>query len=176
MPKFAGNPMATPEPPVTRGMPLSAGPSLRRSSLDTASTIAMCTSCFCNSWMRRRIASAPRSTTTVIDEPDTPAALRLQHPHEVGIRHRCQRVILHAAFVQQYVADEQIAAEHCAAVIGKCWSGDREADAVGRHRVQQCLRDRPDIAIGRAVEGRAVLEVDLPWRPGRFNQCSAASD
>ena len=39
------------------------------------------------------------SNNAVVDEPDTPAALRLQHPHEIGIRHRRQRMILHAAFM-----------------------------------------------------------------------------
>src|SRR5205814_3629180 len=41
IPKLAGNPMATPDPAVTSGMPLSAGPSLIKSSFEIASTIAI---------------------------------------------------------------------------------------------------------------------------------------
>ena len=61
-PQFAGRPMATPEPAVTSGMSFSAGPSTSRSSLDTASTMAISTPSARSAAMRSRIA-APRATT-----------------------------------------------------------------------------------------------------------------
>jgi hypothetical protein len=67
-------------------------------------------------------------------------------------------VVLHAGFVEQHLADEQVALENGAPVVGE--RGCRDAE-VGLQRVHQHLRHRADVALRRAVEGGAVLEVDL---------------
>ena len=61
-PKLPGSAMATPEPAVTSGRLASAGPSRSRSSLLTASTMAMATPCAFSSSMRARIAHWPAAT------------------------------------------------------------------------------------------------------------------
>ena len=62
MPQLAGKAMATPEPAVTKAMPLRAGPSLYKSSFDKASTTAMDTPWACNSAIRAVTAVAPSAT------------------------------------------------------------------------------------------------------------------
>lgn len=63
IPKLPGKPIATPEPAVTRGISFSAGPSLSRSALLTASTIAIPTPSAFKAVMRARMASEPSATT-----------------------------------------------------------------------------------------------------------------
>ena len=94
----------------------------------------------------------------VVDQADRTPGLGLHDPYQVRVGHRCQRMVLHAALIEQRVSDEQVALEHAALVVGKGGRGDRE---VGAQRVHQRLGHRADVAVGRAVEGRAVLEVDL---------------
>jgi hypothetical protein len=103
-----------------------------------------------------------RAHATVIHEADAAPALRLQHAHEVGVAHRRQRMALHAALAQQRVADEQVPVEDRASVGGKRGRGDGEPRArPGRERIHQRIDHRPDVAARRAVERRAVFEVDL---------------
>ena len=52
--------------------------------------------------------SATRALTEV-DEPDPGLALARQHPHQIGIVHRIERVILQRAFVQRHGTDKQVA-------------------------------------------------------------------
>ena len=41
-----------------------------------------------------------------LDEPDFGLALPRQHPHQIGIVHRIERMILQRAFIQRHRADE----------------------------------------------------------------------
>ena len=63
MSKFAGRPIATPEPAVTSGRSFNAGPIRSKSSLLMASTIAIPTPWLRSSSIRRRIAASPAATT-----------------------------------------------------------------------------------------------------------------
>ena len=78
-PQFAGRPMATPEPAVTSGMSFSAGPSTSRSSLDTASTMAIST--FAQRGDALGIA-LPRATTAWSIRPTLRRVCR-QHAQQV---------------------------------------------------------------------------------------------
>ena len=99
--------------------------------------------------------------SAIVDEADTPAALRLHHAHEVGILHRRERMVLHAALVQQHVSDEEITVEDRAPVVRERGRGNRKAWSLALKRIEQRFSDRADIALGRAVEGGAILEIDL---------------
>ncbi len=44
-----------------------------------------------------------------LNQPDLGLALARQHPHQIGIMHRVERMILQRTFVQRHLADEQIA-------------------------------------------------------------------
>ena len=63
MPKFAGKPIATPEPAVTKGISASAGAKRCKSALLTASTIATPTPCCLSPAIRCWIAAVPCATT-----------------------------------------------------------------------------------------------------------------
>jgi hypothetical protein len=94
-----------------------------------------------------------------LDQPDAPrAALCLHHAHEVGVGHRCQRMLAHRAVGQQHVADEQVALEHHAAVLRESRRDDGE---LGLQFGHQRFGDGADVAVCRGVERRADLEVDL---------------
>lgn len=54
--------------------------------------------------------------------------------------------------------DEQVALVDRSAHGGECRAGHH---ALYAERVGQCLADRTDVAVGRGVEGGAVLEDDL---------------
>ena len=93
------------------------------------------------------------------DEPDGQSRLTLKNAHEIGVPHRCERVILHAAFVQRHAVDEEMALIDRAPVRGKGRAGDREVAARER---EKRVGHRADIAgIGR-VECRAVFEEEIP--------------
>ena len=66
--------------------------------------------------------------------------------------------MLHAAVIEQAVADEQMALIDTASVDGE---GRHEGRLRGRQGLQQGIGDRPDIALGRGIERRAVLEEQL---------------
>ena len=68
-------------------------------------------------------------------------------------------MVLHAALVQQRAADEQMALVDAARIRRERRTGEREAAAECR---DQRIGDRTDIAGVGAVEGRAVLEEELP--------------
>jgi hypothetical protein len=96
------------------------------------------------------------------DQPDLRVGLPLQHAHEIGVGHRRERMLFHARFAEQRIADEQVPAIQRAAVLGKDRAGDREAAVVAdRERVEQGVGHRADVAgVGR-IECRAVLEQEL---------------
>ena len=82
-----------------------------------------------------------------------------QHAHQVGVGHRRQRMVLHAALVEQSAADEQIALIDAARIRRECRTGKREAAA---ECGDQRIGDGADVAGVGAVEGGAVLEEELP--------------
>ena len=91
-----------------------------------------------------------------VDEADLRLALARQHPHQVGIVHRVERMVLQRALVQRHGADEQIAQ-----IDGAAGFRERPASparsrspAIGAQRVH----DRTDIAGVGGIEGRADLE------------------
>ena len=93
------------------------------------------------------------------DEAHRAIGLPRQHAHQVGVGHRRQRMVLHAALVEQRAADEQIALIDAARIRRECRTGKREAAA---ECGDQRIGDRADIAGVGAVEGGAVLEEELP--------------
>ena len=94
----------------------------------------------------------------VIDEAHLARCLRLQHPHEIGVGHRRERMVAHARLMKQFVANVQIALEHRSTVVGERGTGDGE---IAAHRPHQGIRDRANVAGRRGIEGGTVLEVDL---------------
>ena len=90
--------------------------------------------------------------------------LRLQNPHQIGVGHGGEWMVLHAAFIEQHLADKQIALEHGAPVVRESRRCHREIAAQRRH---QRICHRTNIAPGRAVKGGAVFEVNL-LRPLRL--------
>ena len=96
--KFSGRPMATPDPPVTSAYGAAASPIARRWASVSASTIAQCRPCSFSAVMARRMAGAPCSTVANGTSPTGRARLPPEHAHEVGVAHRCQRMVFHAAF------------------------------------------------------------------------------
>ena len=54
------------------------------------------------------------------DQPDLGPALARQHPHQIGIVHRIERMILQRTLVQRQRAHEQIALIDGTAGLGKC--------------------------------------------------------
>ena len=68
-------------------------------------------------------------------------------------------MVLHAAFIQQRAADEQMAEINRAPIGRERRAMQREAAA---ERLDQRIGDRADIALIGAVEGRAILKEKLP--------------
>jgi hypothetical protein len=98
---------------------------------------------------------------------DQPAArggeLRLQHAHQVRVRHRRERVVAHGAVGEQHVAHEEVPLVDRAPRLRK---GRRdEGDARAELRAQR-LGHRADVARCGGIEGGADLEVHL-LRPAR---------
>ena len=90
--------------------------------------------------------------------PDVALRLPPQPAPYVGVGHRGQRMLLHAGFAEQPVADEEVTHEQPPPGGGK---GRADDGHLGAEQVEQRLGDRPDIALGRRIEGRAVFEDDL---------------
>ncbi len=86
----------------------------------------------------------------VFHQPDLVGGLWLQHAHQVGIGHRCERVVLHAGLGEQHVAHIQIATKDGAAILGEGRAGDGE---IGAELFHQCIHHRADVALGCGVEG-----------------------
>ena len=87
--------------------------------------------------------------------------LRRQHSAQVRVGHRVERVVLHAAFIQKLVANEQMAIEDRPAI-----DGQRRAERhpVGAQLLLQRLRHRADIAVRCRVECGAIFEEEPPRR------------
>jgi hypothetical protein len=90
-----------------------------------------------------------------IDETDLGLALPRQHPHQVRIVHRIERMILQRAFIQRHRADEKIALIDRAAGFRK--RRRHQHDGVARVGTQR-IHHRADIAGVGGIEGRADLE------------------
>ena len=91
--------------------------------------------------------------------PTLSRGLPRQPAPDVGIGHRRQRMLLHAGLVQQTVADEQMALDRsCGRSAGK--AGQTTASGAPSC-VEQRFGHRPDIALRRGIEGRAIFEDDL---------------
>ncbi len=126
-----------------------------RSRSNTASTMAAPTPWPARSARRARTASGPRATDGEIDQPDLGLALARQHPHQIGIVHRIERMILQRTFVQRHRADEQIALIDGAAGLRKRRRHQHDRIAgIGAQRIHH----RADIAGVGGIEGRADLE------------------
>jgi hypothetical protein len=95
--------------------------------------------------------------------PDLQRGLRLQHTYQVRVAHRRQRMVAHARLAQQLIADEKVTLENSSAVFRERRACDGEAAPECRH---ECFGHRSDVARGRRVESRTVLEVDLPRAAG----------
>ena len=103
--------------------------------------------------------AAPLRTTSNGTRPTRLGRLPAEEADEVRVGHRRERVLRHRRLGEQRVADEEVPAVDRAAVRRVGGADDGE---VGAERVEQRVRDRPDVALGRRVEGRAVLEEELP--------------
>ena len=108
-----------PEPPVISGRSAAASPIASRSRSAIASTIACRNPCRAQRVEGGADRGRPLRDRGVLHEPDPPRRLALQDAHEGGIAHRRQRMVAHARFRQQHVADEQIALDNRPAVLGK---------------------------------------------------------
>ena len=94
----------------------------------------------------------------MIDQAYFALSLRLHDAHQVGIGHGCERMVLHATFIQENGTCKQIAFEHGAAIVRKGGRGNGE---LAIQRVHQGFCDGADIACGGAVKSRAVFEINL---------------
>ena len=94
----------------------------------------------------------------VIGQAHLAANLLLQHAHQAGVVHRCQRMIAHAGLIEEFVTNEQVAFVDRTAIGWKGRAGNRE---IGAERVHQRIGYRSDIALRRRVEGRAILRIKL---------------
>jgi hypothetical protein len=139
-PQFCGRPMATPEPAVTSGMPFQGRPQAQQVVVGHRVHHGQAHAVGAQRGDARAHGVRALRHHLVVDQPHLAAALRLQHAHQVGVGHGGERVVLHAAFVQQHVAHEQVALEHRAAVVGEGGRGDGEVCA---QRVHQRLGTGP---------------------------------
>ena len=90
-----------------------------------------------------------------IHQPDLGLALARQHPHQIGIVHRVERMILQRAFVQRHAAYEQVALIDGPAGFREGWRHENDRIAgIGAQRIHH----RADIAGVGGIEGRADLE------------------
>jgi hypothetical protein len=89
------------------------------------------------------------------DQPDPGPALARQHPHQVGIVHRVERMVLQRALVQRHRAHEQIA--HIDGAAGFRERRRHQHDGVAGIGAQR-IHHRADIAGVGGIEGRADLE------------------
>jgi hypothetical protein len=90
-----------------------------------------------------------------IDETDLGLALPRQNPHQIGIVHRVERVILQRAFIQRHGADEQVALIDRAAGFRKGRRHQHNGVAgIGAQRIHH----RADVAGVGGIESRADLE------------------
>ena len=154
---------ATPEPPVISAWPAAASPIATR----CASVDRIDDGVAAPLFLQRGHARADRASA-LFDrreghQPDRAVGLARQHAHQVGVGHRRQRMVLHAAFVQQRAADEQMA------LVDTCahWSGTPGRRARSRRPSASISASAtgPILPCVGAVEGGAVFEEKLS-RPG----------
>ena len=104
--------------------------------------------------LHRAIAAAPRETVARSMRPTLEALCRAEHPHQICVVHRVQRMVLERAFVQRHRADEEVALIDGAA---RFREGRRHQDGRLAGVRAQGIEDRTDIAGVGGVEGRADL-------------------
>ena len=85
----------------------------------------------------------------VIDQANFPLGLRLHHANQIGIGHGRERVVLHAAFIQEHGPSKQIAFEHRSAVVWECRCGNGE---LAIKRIHQGFCHRANVASRGAVK------------------------
>lgn len=102
--------------------------------------------------------TGPSAHGSPIDQTHPAMGLRLQHPYQVGIRHRRERVMAHARVGQKHIADEEMAFEDGSSVLGKGRACNGE---VGTKCIHERVGHRTDVSLGRGIEGGTVLEVNL---------------
>ncbi len=91
--------------------------------------------------------------------PDLQLRLCLEHPDQIRVVHRRERVIAHTRFAQKVVAHEQVTLEDRTPVLRKSRTRNREITPECFH---ERFGDRTDVSRRRGIECGAVLEVDLP--------------
>ena len=92
----------------------------------------------------------------VMDRTNAVLCLACQPSDEVGIGHGVERMVFHAAFIQQFVADEQMSVEDPAVIFRQGWKVDK---TVAPQRGGERVAHRADVAIGRRIKGGAVFEL-----------------
>ena len=89
---------------------------------------------------------------------DRMAGLGGQPSTDIGIGHRCQRMVLHTRLVQQPVFDEEVPLINGASGTGKSRTND---DFVRIERIGQGVGHGSDVSRRSRIEGGAVLEEEL---------------
>ena len=143
-----------------------------RSVSATASTIAWRTPSARSLSSAARIAAEPGRTASSGTSPTLCAVWRASTRTRLASRHRGQRMVAHAGFGQQHVADEQMAEEDGAAVLGE----GRAVDRVWR-RARRAAHRRPGRYCRSSVESKVEQYLKKKRRsPAACSQASAASD
>jgi hypothetical protein len=93
------------------------------------------------------------------DQPDLGFCLSAEDPHQIGISHRCERMVAHRALGQELVPDEQMALIDRPPVLRKGGAMGSETRA---EFVKERVGDRPDVPLVCRIERGAVLEIDPP--------------
>ena len=91
-------------------------------------------------------------------QPHRATRLPPQYAHQICICHRRQRMVFHAAFIQQRIADKKMAEINRTPISRKGRAGKREARS---QALQQRIRDGADIALICAVKSRAIFPENL---------------
>ena len=97
----------------------------------------------------------------VPNQADAVARLLLQHPYQVGIAHRRQRIEALRRFRDDLVEGKEVALKHRALHLGK---GRAECREVSTQPVGKKVGAGTYIAVPGRIEGRAVFEEQLPRR------------
>ena len=158
--KLRGSPSAMPEPPVRSGASAQASPIAKRSSSEIASTMTSRSPRAAAPSSAWRSAAPPRLTTGHGTSPTGACDWRASQRRRSGSVIGLSGMVLEAGFVEEPVADEEMALVDGAA-------GGRERRAGQRRPLTPSARASasptgPMLPCGVEFEGRAVLEHELP--------------